>query len=222
MRQHTDRGGVTPPACPRCGRAVRPPGLFSSDWQCDEHGPVHPLHVLPTATPEAVEHVRAAAKVPYWVPSPMLPGWTVTGTGWAGDERSGARATVLACAGPAPLGGVADLVLVAEEPGVGLGAGYAGLPVTAAMPDLSGPPAAKVHAGGHPTALWTVATAPADRAVLAGEALGVWLWAVLWPAEAGYVLLEHVVLHDMRDRVPADLVVGAPSPYLVRLPPPLP
>lgn len=178
-----------------------------------------PLHVLPTGSPEAVDHVRTSARVPFWVPSPLLPGWTVTGVGYAGDDRSGVRATVLACAGPAPLGGVADVVLVAEEPGIGLGAGYAGLPVTAAAPDLSGPPAAKVHAAGHLTALWTVTDAPPDRAVLAGEAAGVWLWAVLWPAEAGYVLLEHVVLHDLRDRVPADLVVGAPSPYLVRHPP---
>ncbi len=178
-----------------------------------------PVHILPTASQEAIEHVRAAATVPFWVPSPLLPGWTVTGLGYAGDDRTGARATLLACAGPAPLGGVADVVLVAEEPAVGLGAGYAGLPVSTPVPDLSGPAAAKVHAAGHPTALWTVAAAPPDRAVLAGEALGVWLWAVLWPAEAGYVLLEHVVLHDLRDRVPADLVVGAPSPYLVRQPP---
>jgi hypothetical protein len=181
---------------------------------------VLPLHVHRTASPDALELVRSQAKVPVWVPSPLLPGWTVTGIGWAGDDRSGARATVLACAGPAPLGGVADLVLVAEEPGVGLGAGYAGLPVTAAVADLAGPAAAKVYAAHHPTALWTVTAAPPDRAVLAGEALGVWLWAVLWPQAAGYVLLEHVVLHDLRERVPPDLVVGAPSPYLVRRPPP--
>jgi hypothetical protein len=197
---------------------VRAPGLFSSDWSCAEHGSVLPLHVLPTASPEAVAHVRSAARVPVWVPSPLLPGWTLTGLGWAGDDRSGARATVLACAGPAPLGGVADLLLVAEEPGVGVGAGYAGVPDPDATPDLAGPAAAKVHAAGHPTALWTVSAAPTDRAVLAGEALGVWLWAVLWPAAAGYVLLEQVVLSDLRDRVPPDLVAGAPSPYLTRPP----
>ncbi|HEX6754990.1 MAG TPA: DUF6758 family protein [Mycobacteriales bacterium] len=207
---------MTPPVCPRCGGPVRPPGLFSSDWRCDEHGAVLPLHVLPKASPEAVGHVRAAAAVPFWAPSPLLPGWTVTGVGYAGDERTRARATLLACAGPAPLGGVADMVLIAEEPGCGVGAGYAGLPEANVSPDLAGPAVAKVIAAGHPTALWTVSEAPPDRAVLAGEALGVWLWAVLWPAEAGYVLLEHVVLADLRERMPADLVVGAPSPYLVR------
>lgn len=209
---------MIPATCPRCAGAVRPPGLFTSDWECSQHGAVAPVHLLPKATPEAIEHVRAAAAVPFWAPGPPLPGWTVTGIGYAGDERTGARATLLACAGPAPLGGVADMVLVAEEPGIGLGAGYAGLPPGGDAPDLSGPAAAKVVAGGHPTALWTVKAAPADRAVLAGEALGVWLWAVLWPAEAGYVLLEHVVLADLRERVRGDLIAGATSPRLVRRP----
>jgi hypothetical protein len=179
---------------------------------------VLPLHVLATASREAMEHVRDIAEVPFWIPAPLLAGWTITGIAYAGDDRSRARATALACSGPAPLGGVADMLLVAEEPGIGLGAGYAGLPVTTATPDLSGPPVAKVHAANHPTALWTVPGAD-DRCVVAGEAKGVWLWSILWPADAGYVLYEHVVLHDLRDWVPPGLVVGAPSPYLLRRPP---
>lgn len=206
---------VTPPSCPRCGGELRAPSLFSSDWRCAEHGPVLPLHVLPTAARDAIDHVRARARVPFWVPSPLLRGWTISGVAYAGDDRSRARATALACAGPAPLGGVADMVIVAEEPGVGLGAGYAGLKVTDAAPDVSGPPVAKVHAAGHPTPLWPVA-APPDRYAVVGEAKAVWLWAILWPAAAGYVFVEHVVLHDIRDWVPLDLVVGAPSPYLLR------
>jgi hypothetical protein len=206
---------VTPPACPRCGGELRAPSLFSSDWRCAEHGAVLPTHVLPNATPEALDHVRGIAEVPFWIPAPLLPGWMITGVGYAGDERSRARATALACSGPAPLGGVADMLLVAEEPAIGLGAGYAGLPVTLAAPDLSGPPEAKVHAANHPTGLWSV-PAPADRCVVIGEAKGMWLWAILWPAAAGYVLYEHVVLHDLRDGVPPGLVVGAPSPYLMR------
>jgi hypothetical protein len=42
------------------------------------------------------------------------------------------------------------------------------------------------------------------------------LWAILWPAAAGYVLAEDLELHDLRESVPPDLVVGAPSPYLMR------
>ena len=174
-----------------------------------------PLHVLPTASREAIEHVRAIAEVPFWIPSPLLPGWMITGVAYAGDDRSRARATALACSGPAPLGSVADMLLVAEEPGVGLGAGYAELPVPTAAPDLSGPPVAKVHAANHPTALWSV-PGPDDCCVVAGEAKGMWLWAILWPASAGYVLYEHVVLHDLTEGVPPGLVVGAPSPYLLR------
>ena len=50
-----------------------------------------------------------------------------------------------------------------------------------------------------------------------GEALGVWLWAVLWPPAAELVLLEHVELHDLRDATHAllDLPVGAPSTRLL-------
>jgi hypothetical protein len=189
---------------------------MSSDWRCARHGVVMPLHVHSTASREAIEHVRELAEVPFWIPSPLLPGWTITGAAYAGDDRTRARATVLACAGPAPVGGVADMLLVAEEPGVGVGAGFAGLPATVAAPDLDGPPEAKVHAAGHPTALWSV-PGSADRCVVAGEAKGMWLWAILWPVDAGYVLYEHLVLHDLRESVPTDLVVGAPSPYLLRL-----
>jgi hypothetical protein len=46
------------------------------------------------------------------------------------------------------------------------------------------------------------------------EAKGNWLYAVAWPASAGYFLAEHVVLYDLSDGVPPELVYGAPSPYL--------
>ncbi len=51
---------------------------------------------------------------------------------------------------------------------------------------------------------------------LVGEAKGVWLYAVLWPPAAELVLLEHVVLHDLRDdaHTAIELPFGAPSPRL--------
>lgn len=176
---------------------------------------VHPLHVMPTVSQSVLAHVREQSRVPIWMPGPLLPGWTVTGVGYAGDERTGGRATVLACSGPAPLGGVADLLLVAEELGVGLGAGYAGLPSADAAPDTSTAPTAKIQAAGHPTALWVV-PGPTDRCVFVGEAMGLWLWAILWPAAAGYLLAEHVSVHDLHEHTPGDVVFGAPSPYLTR------
>lgn len=188
---------------------------MSSDWQCERHGAVHPLHVLPRVGVDVLARAAARAAVPLWSPLPLLPGWTVTGLATAGDERSGARATAVALSGPSPLGGPADLVLVAEEPGVGLGARYAGCPHVDPGAVLDGPPEAKVEAAGHPTALWRCESAE-DRSAFVGEALGVWLWAVLWPPEAELVLLEHVVLHDLRHDAHAglDLPLGAPSTRL--------
>jgi hypothetical protein len=186
---------------------------MSSDWRCDLHGVVNPYYVAGTVGPEAVDHVKRHATVPLWTPLPLLPGWTVTGVAHAGDEQTGARATALACAGPAPLGGVADLVLVAEEPGVGLGAHHAGLPGPDAGQEFKSAPHAKVLVAGHPTPLWSV-SAGEHRCVFVGEAKGVWLWALLWPADAGYIFVEHVELHDLREQPTGGIVFGAQSPYL--------
>jgi hypothetical protein len=204
------------PVCPRCSGRLDPPSLRSSAWVCHEHGQVHPFHrrtLAPTA--DSVASLVARSGVPVWCPWPLPPGWLVTGTAHAGDERTGARATVVALSGPAPLGGTGELLLVAEEPGVGLGARFAGL----AGPD-AGPlsertaPHARVHTAGHPTALWNVEGAD-DRVAYVGEALGYWLWAVLWPDTAGLVVQDKLALVDLRDTGhPLDLPFGAPSPRL--------
>jgi hypothetical protein len=186
---------------------------MSSDWRCDRHGPVYPLHVAPHANADTLLSACQRAAVPFWLPHPMLPGWTVTGIAHAGDERTTARASALACSGPAPLGGPADIVLVAEEPGVGLGAWLAGIEGTDPGTEFASAPQAKVHTAGHPTPLWTL-PASDDRSVYVGEALGMWLWAVMWPSHAGYILAEHLVLHDVRDHLPGDVMFGALSPYL--------
>lgn len=224
-------------SCPRCGGPVRPPDLMHTDWRCDDDGPVPPLHVAEHVSADVVSGVLAAVQksqeasgrppVPVWCPWPLPPGWMMTGVAWAGDDRAGARATAVACSGPSPLrGGPADLVFVAEEPGVGLGNRFGGLPgldpgalIAAALGD-EGPPAgdhggphAKIKVGGHPTPLWSVKS-PTDRSAYAGEARGMWLYAIAWPASAGYLLAEHVVLHDLSEWLPPELVYGAPSPYL--------
>src|SRR5262249_18651934 len=119
--------------------------------------------------------------------------------------------------GPAPLGGAADLVLVAEELVVGLGAGLAGLPSLDPGANVSAPPAAKIEVARHPTALRTMA-APQDRTAFVRRARVLWPGAVLWPAAAGDLLAELVALHDLRVLIPLDLVVGAPSPFLAGFP----
>lgn len=225
---------------------MRPPDLMHTESRCDGCGPVPPLHVAEHIGAEIVASVAhrllatagpgAAAPVPLWAIWPLLAGWTLTGVGWVGDDREAVRATVTAFSGPAPVsGGPADLVLVAEEPGVGLGTRFAGLPgpdpgqllagVLGDRPAVgdrrstggSGPggggPHAKLRAGGHPTPLWSIPAEP-DRCAYVGEARGLWLYAVAWPANAGYLLAEEIVLHDLSEEVPAGIVYGAPSPYL--------
>ena len=203
------------PSCPRCGAPLRPPGLWSSAWLCETHGAVHPLQPVVQPTADVLHAVAAQAQVPLWLPWPLPRGWLVTGVGSAGDERTGARATVVAASGPAPLGGVADLVLVAEEPGVGLGARFAGVEGTdpGIVPDDRAPDA-KVPAAGHPTAMWAM-EGPPDRAVYVGEAHACWVWAVLWPESDGFLIIDDFVLIDVRDAGrELDVPIGALSPRL--------
>jgi hypothetical protein len=203
------------PSCPRCGGELHPPGLWSSDWQCHLHGAVPPVQPPVQPSAEVLHQVAATARVPLWLPWPLPHGWLVTGVTGAGDERTGARAGVMACTGPAPLGGVGELLLVAEEPGVGFGAHLAGLdgPDPGEMKE-DRPPDVKIHAAGHPTAMWCV-PGPEDRAVYVGEASGCWLWAVLWPDSAGFLLMDEFVLTDLRDAgYELDVPLGSLSPRL--------
>jgi len=206
------------PTCPRCGSELRAPGLWSSAWQCDAHGSVPPLQPIVRPSAQCLDDLRAKASVPVWVPWPLPTGWLVTGFAHAGDDRTGAVATVVGCSGPAPLGGAADLLLVAESPGVGLGSRFAGL----AGPDPGetfdeGPAHAKVDACGHPTAMWNVDAGP-EVAVFVGEAKAAWIWALLWPAAAGVLLLENLGLRDLTERTGAlDVPFGALMPRLTEL-----
>lgn len=206
------------PSCPRCGARVRAPGLFSAAWQCELHGAVPPLQPVVPPSVEALEVVVRRSRVPVWLPWPLPPGWLFTGVAHAGDDRSGPRAVAVACTGPAPLGGPGELVLVAEEIGVGLGAHFAGLPGPDPGTDLvdGGQAPAKVLAAGRPTALWCVPGAPPDRAVYAGEAMGLWLWAVLWPGKTGHLVYDDVELSDLRESKVelGNLPCGALSPKL--------
>ena len=209
---------TTPPTCPRCAGPIRAPGYWSSAWQCERHGEVLPFHLAPGPSPAAIERLVADAKVPVWVPRPLPSGWTVTGVGWAGDARTGARASLIALSGPSPSQGPADLLIVAEEPGIGLGAHFAGLagPDPGASPDRA--PDVKIETAGHPTPLWRTAQTE-GRCTLVGESKAHWLWTILWP-EAAWRVLDKMDLHDLRDgdHPQLELLFGAPTPRL-RTPP---
>jgi hypothetical protein len=154
--------------------------------------------------------------VPVWLPWPLPEGWLVTGIARAGDERSGVRGCVVAVSGPNPVGGPGEMLLISEELGVGLGARFAGLDGPDPGSDVaSGPPHAMVRFGHHEFPLWHV-EAP-ERAAFVGEAMGCWLWLVLWPDTAGMLLVEPLDLVDLRDPgLDLDLPFGAPSPRLPR------
>lgn len=158
--------------------------------------------------------VLQETRVPVWVPWPLPQGWLVTGFAAAGDERTGIRGCTVALSGPNPVGGPAEMLLVSEEPGVGLGARFAGLlgPDPGAQFTI-GPPTALVKYAHHEFPLWSVDTT--ERAAFAGEVSGNWLWLVLWPQTAGLLMLEALKLRDLRDPgLALDLPFGARSPLL--------
>ena len=226
-RRHGPGGRAA--ACPRCSRPLHEPTVWSSAWRCDWHGEVHPL--LPAFSPSrdgldgllrilrlGPTHPDTAgpgqAGVPAWLPWPLPAGWLVAGFAGAGDERTGVHASAVALTGPNPVGGPADMIVVAEEPGVGLGAGLAGLDsVDPGAGFASDPAVAAASFGNHDFPLWQVASP--DRAVFAGEVEGLWLWVVLWPDTAGMLLVEPIALRDLRDPgQELDLPFGAASPRL--------
>jgi hypothetical protein len=166
------------------------------------------------ATLEALQQTGHRSQVPLWVPWPLPPGWLMSGVRVAGDEHTGPVAAVVACSGPNPLAaGVdeprsADLLLVAEQPGVGLGAHLAGLAdVDPGAAVGFGSPHLKLVASGQHTPLWSVDAR--DCTAYVGEAAGDWLWALVWPQNASAVLLEEFELRDVRDR---GLLMELPPP----------
>jgi len=181
---------------------------------------VAPLHAAMLPSTDALERLARNSRVPLWLPWPLPAGWLVTGAQWAGDDRSGPVATVIACSGPNPLpeaadgDRTADLLLVAEQPGIGLGARLAGLDdVDPGERAAVGRPSLRLCVAGHDSPLWGVEVG--DAAAYVGEAAGVWLWVIAWPLPAAAVLLERFELRDLRDPGHVlDLRFGALSPRM--------
>jgi hypothetical protein len=200
--------------CPRCRGTACAPVSGSDAWRCGLHGEIDPLALARLPTSAGLQALVRQARVPVWLPWPLPDGWLVSGFTGAGDERTGARGSAVALSGPNPLGGPAEMVVIAEEPGVGLGAGLAGLPgpdpgagFTARQPD------ATLQVAHHDAPLWLV---EADgKAVFAGEVAGRWVWLLLWPDTAGALLVEPLPLRDLRNpEQDLDLPFGALSTRL--------
>lgn len=203
--------------CPRCGCTVREPNAWSSGYQCEQHGVVPPLRSALSPSRDGLDGVLRQARVPVWLPWPLPKGWLVTGFAAAGDDRTGTIACSVALSGPNPVDdGPAELLLISEEPGVGLGAMFAGLPgLDPGAHFAKGQPAGAVEYANHEFPVWHVEAS--ERAAFAGEVSGSWLWLVLWPDTAGVLMVQPLELRDLRDPGPElDLPFGAPSPQLPR------
>jgi hypothetical protein len=156
-----------------------------------------------------------ALRTPLWVPWPIPVGWTFGGFAYSADQNVGA--TVASWSGPDPFGDPAEMVLVSEEPGGGVGGHFAGLHTNYPTEGVGvGSPHARFMLQGHPVSLWSVESG-GNCAVYVGEAAGRWLWVVVHPAESSAIVVQPLTLVDART-LGAELTVmpvGELSPRLV-------
>jgi hypothetical protein len=207
------------PVCVRCDGPLTPPDS-SGRWTCAHHGAVEPLHPAVPAEPHHLADTASSSAVPVWLPWPPPRDWVVSGVRRTAGTGM-ARGVVLALSGPGVTERRAELLVVAEEPGVGLGAAYAGLDTTDPGPELAALPAdTKVGADGHSIPMWSLPVLDGDHAVYVGEAAGCWLWAIVWPVTEWMVVHDDLRLVDLRlpEHRPHvdDVAVGALSPRLTR------
>jgi hypothetical protein len=207
------------PVCVRCDGPLVPP-TGAERWTCVRHGAVEPLHLAVPAEAHHLADTASSSGVPVWLPWPPPLHWVVTGVRRTAGIGM-ARGVALALSGPGVAARQAELVIVAEEPGVGLGAAYAGLDTTDPGPELAALPAdTKVTADGRTIPLWSLPVLEGDRGVYVGEAAGCWLWVVVWPVTEWMVVHDDLRLVDLRspEQRPHldDVPVGALSPRLTR------
>jgi hypothetical protein len=135
---------------------------------------------------------------PVWAPWPVPYGWMFGGVGSITGVTVDGGSTVSSWIGPDPFGDPAEVLLVCEEPGAGMGAHFAGLQTNYPPASVGeGPPHAKFGISGRPVPLWSVDAEP-DRAVFAGEAAGRWLWVIVHPSEASAIVVQPLMLVDAR------------------------
>lgn len=186
-----------PATCPRCGHVLVPPSVWSSEWQCPAHGDVPPVHRAPEPSADWLRHVCASSRVPVWVPWPLPEGWVISAVAPVGDDVRGVVAVASVLTGPSPLGGPAEMLIVAEEPGVGFATGVLRLDATEPGSAVHRSPYTHVEVDDHPVPLWLVPDEK-DDAVVVGERDMVWLWVAVRPASAGAILVDSLSFADAR------------------------
>jgi hypothetical protein len=184
---------------------------------CPRHGPVAPLHRALLPDPTALVRLVHGSAVPAWLPWPLPPTWVFTGLRLVGGAAQPVSATAVGLTGAALTSGPADLIVVSEQPGTGLGARLAGLADADPGPQIVQRPAdSTVSAGGWPTPVWSLAAgAAAGAAAYVGQAAGNWLWLIAWPEVSWSVIHDDLHLVDVRSpQVLGDLPQGALMPRL--------
>ncbi len=197
--------------CPRCRERLI----------AGRGGPACPLHgaQLPLWRPDEVsyvaftDHLRTAEGFPTYLPWPMGSGWRVSDFGVVAAPEGRPVATVTCSTGTTGPDGRVDVLVVAEEVGVGLGGRCAGLERSDPGDGFGhGQPFVRIRIGSQAVPLWPVSTSGAtgdlDRSVLAGEAEGRWLWIVLLPASAMLLMKDEWILRD----------VSGDGPHLLAMP----
>lgn len=198
--------------CPRCPATVSQPDTAP---ECPVHGRVVPLwRAVDPCYDTFTLHLAMSQGLPTWLPWPLPLGWQVTDFGSVSDGVRAPQASFASCGGPLDVDGTVEIVVVTEEPGVGLAARCGGVPHTDPGREVDDAPLTRIQVGGGSTALWAVSTSDGpdgagvgpdgvlDRVVLAGEAEGRWLWLVLRPASAALALPQLGALVDVADLGP--------------------
>ncbi len=202
--------------CPRCANRL---DESADGWRCEHHGYVPPLWSPDAASYDGFgDHLRRAEDFPTYLPWPLAGGWRVTDFGVVrGNAR--ARATMVSVAGSTEPDGPVEVLVVSEEPGTGLGARCAGTVHSDPGAEIiASRPTARVRLDSQPVPLWPVSTAEhdlsLDRSVVAGEAGGRWLWLVLRPASAVFLLTGDWPLADVSGMGAhlLDVPFGGPPP----------
>lgn len=164
-------------------------------------------------------------RAPVWTPWPLPPGWSLGGVAYtSGTDWAGRDCTATSWLGTDPFGEPAEIMLVCEEAGAGVGGYFAGLSTNYPSAGVGeGPPHARFTVHGRPVPLWAVdrssdgrpgrdtgrfdvnptdeerqLTGADERSVYVGEAAGRWLWVIVHPAEAGAVVVHPWKLVDAR------------------------
>ena len=193
------------PGCPRCSSAVTGTGTA---WLCATHEAIVPLWRATDPDYDAfAQYLVLSRPLPTWLPWPLPTGWQVTDFGVVGLEGTTPQAAYVTCSGPSELDGAVELSVITEEPGVGLAARCGGIRHSDPGREAGeGSPPTRIRVDGATVPMWLVSTDEGtptlDRAVLAGEALGRWIWLVLRPGSAALSLNELGPLHDVSELGP--------------------